>query len=135
MKINDGRGRSPGSSNTQFQPGKSGNPNGRPKKGFAIADLLRAIGDEQSTFTYVDPDTGKEREATKRMAMLLNTYMLAIKGESWAVNFIAEREDGKVKTSIDLDVEKHVSLEDVAIALGNHYVEREVSVDVTGEAE
>ena len=106
-----------------FQPGVSGNPKGRPKKGFAIADILDTVGDEPSTFIYVDPDTGEERKATKREVMLLNTYDLAIKGDSSARNFIAERTEGKVTTPIEF--EGSVSLVEVAAALTEGYKERE----------
>lgn len=66
-----------------FQPGISGNPKGRPKKGSAIADILNAIGDKT--------DAGK----TKRELMLNKVYELALKGTPWAVEFIADRTEGR----------------------------------------
>lgn len=71
-----------------FKKGQSGNPAGRPKKGSAIADILNDIGNE----TIVIKD-GKE--ITKRQAVLYKVYEHAVKGESWAVNFIADRTEGK----------------------------------------
>ena len=70
-----------------FKPGQSGNPNGRPKKGFAIADILNAKSNE------IDAATG----LTMREKMLNKVYDLATqdKPERWAVEFIADRTEGK----------------------------------------
>ena len=69
----------------RFQPGQSGNPAGRPKKGSAIADILNAIGNRKY---------GKD--ITYREQMLLKAYKMAIDGDSAARAFIAERTEGKV---------------------------------------
>jgi hypothetical protein len=70
-----------------WKPGQSGNPNGRPKKGLAIADILNERGDK------VDPETG----VTDRERMLNQVYDEALKKhpETWAVNFIARRTEGR----------------------------------------
>ena len=70
-----------------FKPGQSGNPNGRPKKGLAIADILNAKSNE------IDAVTG----LTMREKMLNKVYDLATqdKPERWAVEFIADRTEGK----------------------------------------
>jgi len=69
-----------------FKKGQSGNLNGRPKKGFAIADILNAKSNE------ID-ETG----LTMREKMLSKVYDLATqdKPERWAVEFIADRTEGK----------------------------------------
>tara|TARA_R100000808_G_scaffold7129_2_gene21042 strand:+ start:1591 stop:1923 length:333 start_codon:yes stop_codon:yes gene_type:complete len=68
-----------------FKKGVSGNPNGRPKKGTAIADILNARGDE------VD-DNG----LTNREIMLHKVYDKAVKHtDRWAVQFIADRTEGR----------------------------------------
>lgn len=67
------------------------NRNGRPPKGLAIADLLRAESLE------LDPDTGKP----KREALVQVIYEKALKGERWACEFIADRTEGKpIQTTI-----------------------------------
>lgn len=70
-----------------FKPGQSGNPKGRPKKGSAIADILNEIGEEKIKFGGL--------ETTKKRAVLMKVYQMAVKGESWAVHFIADRTEGK----------------------------------------
>ena len=76
-----------------FVAGKSGNYKGRPKKGFAITDILNARGNE------IDEATGK----TMREKMLDKVYALATKEkpERWAVEFIADRTEGKAVERID----------------------------------
>ena len=59
----------------------------------------------------------------------------AMLGEPWAINFYADRTEGKARTPIDLDVDKHVSLEEVAAALRNHYTVREEPTDGDSEVE
>ena len=70
-----------------FKPGQSGNPKGRPKKGSAIADILNEIGEEKTNIGKL--------EVTKKRAVLIKVYQKAMKGESWAVHFIADRTEGK----------------------------------------
>ena len=72
---------------------QEGNRSGRPKKGFAIAEILNARGDE------IDEATGK----TMREKMLDKVYALATKEkpERWAVEFIADRTEGKALERID----------------------------------
>jgi len=72
----------------QFTKGNNeGNRKGRPKKGFAIADILNEIGDE---IIVVNGE-----KITKRRAVMMKVFAFAVKGESWAVHFIADRTEGK----------------------------------------
>ena len=76
-----------------FKPGQSGNPKGRPKKEHCIPDILRLIGEEETDATGVN----------KREKILRKVYDLALSGHSWAVQFIAERTEGKVSDKLQLD--------------------------------
>ena len=83
----------------RWKKGESGNPNGRPKKGTAIADILNARGDE------VDDDG-----LTNREIMLHKVYDKAVKHtDRWAVQFIADRTEGKaIERSVVSDEWKEV---------------------------
>lgn len=68
------------------------NPMGRPAGQTPIADLLRKMQLEKM------PD-GK----TYRTALAKQIWALALKGEEWAVKFIADRTEGKVREVIDMN--------------------------------
>lgn len=71
----------------RWKPGQSGNPNGKAPNVKTIPDILRKIGEEEI-------DT-KEGTITKQEAVLRAVYIHAIKGKPWAVEFIADRTEGK----------------------------------------
>ena len=70
-----------------WKPGESGNPNGRPLKIKTIPDILHKIGEEEGT---VD---GK----TKLYVIMYKVFQYALEGKPWAVQFIADRTEGKAK--------------------------------------
>jgi hypothetical protein len=81
-----------------FKKGQSGNPNGRPKKINTIPDILRKIGEEE----------GAANGNTKLEVVMRKIFQYALEGKSWAVQFIADRTEGKAierlqTTEIDRD--------------------------------
>ena len=72
-----------------FRKGQSGNPGGRSRE-KPIADAIRAAVNE------VDPKT------QRRKAQLIAEKVteLALAGESWAVQMVADRLDGKVPQAL-----------------------------------
>ena len=75
-----------------WQPGQSGNPAGRPRKGLALTDVLREhmeLSDEGDTVPR------KQRLAEK-------LYELAMAGNVSAVEYIVNRLDGKPTQAIAL---------------------------------
>lgn len=87
----------------KWKPGQSGNPKGRPPLGKSIPDMLRRFGEWQCPDSLVKkmqtlfPDA---KELTVQEAVYLRVYTEALQGESWAVQFIADRTEGKVPQGI-----------------------------------
>jgi hypothetical protein len=79
-----------------FKPGHDPrrNTHGRPRKGCAVAEILRAIGDEK--YTGADGQT-------KREAVLRRVYDAALNGDLDAAKWIADRTDGKVTDTLRLE--------------------------------
>lgn len=71
-----GYGRPP--THTQFKPGQSGNPGGRPKKSKNVDALIQA---ELDKLIPVKED-GREKRITKREAIITQLVNRAIKGET-----------------------------------------------------
>jgi len=71
--------------NGQFKSGVSGNPSGRPKGVQSIPDILRKIGEEEGT------QDGK----SKLDVIMYKVFQFALEGKPWAVQFIADRTEGK----------------------------------------
>ena len=101
--------------NGQFVPGVSGNPKGRPKGKMSIPDMLQRIGNEpipnelknkvESLFSSADIGN-----ITMMEAIMRTTMMYAIQGRSWAVQFIAERLEGKPVQPINIEEHKPIQL-------------------------
>ena len=73
---------------TPFKKGKSGNPNGRPKKGHAIADILNDLLKQKCVLDA-------EKRKTNIEMILEKTILQALGGDKDARNFIADRTEGK----------------------------------------
>jgi hypothetical protein len=76
----------------KFQPGQSGNPRGRPRRGQSFADALK------TALAIKDPET--KRTQLQRVASALVAQ--AASGNVTAIALIAERLDGKVATDLNL---------------------------------
>ena len=77
-----------------FKKGQSGNPKGRPPKVKCIPDILRKIGEEEGT------QDGK----TKLDVIMYKVYQYALEGKPWAVQFIADRTEGKALDRIEATI-------------------------------
>ena len=70
---------------TQFKPGRSGNPRGRPKGSQNIAGLVRRILRER----ILVQENGRRKFITKREAIARQTVLKALTGELRAVEKVA----------------------------------------------
>jgi hypothetical protein len=82
-----------------WKPGQSGNAKGRPPKVKCIPDILNKIGAELA------PDG----QSTKLDVVLEKVYALAMDGTPWAVEFIAERTEGRVPQT---NINKNINTDD-----------------------
>ena len=76
-----------------FSKGKSGNPQGRPKKGETLTDLLRE--------KIEAPKTAKEK-LTRKEKIIEKLIELAETGDLSALKYLFDRIDGRPKESIEL---------------------------------
>jgi hypothetical protein len=96
----------------RFKPGVSGNPLGRPKKDKCIPDLLRKIGDYHAPEELHDRvieyfELPNDTTLSMAEAVCMVVYMKAVEGQSWAINFIVDRTEGKpAQTIIQKDTNK-----------------------------
>ena len=76
---------------TQFKPGQSGNPNGRPPKAWTMSTLIEEALEE------VEEQSGKpfKHLVAKRLAKM------AVSGDIQAIKEINDRIDGRPKQAID----------------------------------
>jgi hypothetical protein len=109
------------------------NKNGRPKGTSSIPDLLRKIGEEPV------PDELKEKLKSEfksenlqglslQEAVLRTTYLYAVSGKPWAVQFIADRTEGKPIMTMNLETHEPVQL----IKTGNPILDEEDIISSNG---
>jgi len=83
----------------------SRNPKGRPPKVKTIGDILRKIGAEKLPKSIVESAAEifpKAANMTMLEAAIRMTYVHALKGGAWAIEFIAERTEGKITQPIEV---------------------------------
>jgi len=78
----------------RFKPGQSGNPKGRKPNLPQIAPMLRELGNE------IAPGSTK----TIFELIMRNTLLKAVNGEPWAVQFVADRTEGKALDRVQVDM-------------------------------
>lgn len=86
------KSRVPNSEATQFKPGQSGNPNGRPKKLPGLDELL------------IEVLTEEQKGVDGAKAILLSVRNRAIQGDMRAAEIMLDRAYGKVKQIIDQNI-------------------------------
>jgi len=81
----------------QFVSGNSASKGkGRPKGVQSIPDILRKIGDEEGTID------GK----SKLDVIMYKVFQFALEGKPWAVQFIADRTEGKALDRIEQTIKQ-----------------------------
>ena len=93
--------------NPNWQPGVSGNPKGRPKKGEALTDILREQADLEDVTEGVNTLSRKDALARKLWSM-------AMSGDMAAIRYIYNRIDGMPTQTHDIEggFEIHFDRED-----------------------
>ena len=123
----------------RWKKGQSGNPNGRPKKALCIPDLLSDIGDEMAPpalQAVIENLYESKKKLTMREALLRATYVKAIEGESWAVDFIASRTEGRVSEKLQVEdlTPKMVVFKEVRLQVGDSIKTVSESKTTSGKA-
>lgn len=77
---------------------------GRPKGSVSISDLLRKIGEEEGT---------KDGHYTKLDVVMRKVFNYAIEGKAWAVQFIADRTEGKALERIQTQEVEPIKILDI----------------------
>ena len=86
---------------------------GRPKGSFSIPDILRRVGEEEvpeklhaeveKLFSGIE---GEIKDMKMMEGLMRLVFMYAVQGKSWAVQFIADRLEGRPKEFIEQRVMK-----------------------------
>lgn len=75
---------------TRFKPGQSGNPNGRPPKGYSITEMMKEM-------------LNSKPEVKKRLGEVIAAK--ALEGDISAIKTLWQYMDGMPKQSVDLNAE------------------------------
>lgn len=78
-----------------FMPGKSGNPNGRPKKELTLTHLLLEYG-KIKEIPY------KKTKISRLEALTHKMWELALSGDVGMIKYLTDRIDGSPRQTMDL---------------------------------
>ena len=91
---------------TQFKPGESGNPNGRPRTENSWRYLLEQVGQEEHK--------AENEKLTKKQLIAKVLYQNALKGNLKAIEMIMNRMEGQPKQSVENNDTVTVKFDDPA---------------------
>jgi len=80
-----------------FKKGESGNPKGRPKKGTTWKDVITRLTNQ----ARIDESDEKKQKKLVKELIIKKQIELAMAGDKHATKFLAEREEGMPRQSID----------------------------------
>ncbi len=83
----------------RFIPGVSGNPKGRPPKGYSLTALLREAGRDLQSLRI----NRKTIEASKAELLTLKLWAIALRGDVKAMQLVFERMEGSPKLRVELE--------------------------------
>ena len=83
---------------TQFQPGVSGNPAGRPKKEYCLTDILKEQGNIEDVTTELGEIINRKQAVARKL------WALAMGGDVIALKYLYDRIDGKPLQTIEANV-------------------------------
>jgi len=83
-----------------WEPGQSGNPNGRPKKEYCLTDILKAQGNLE------DIEIKDGTKITRKQAVAKKLWALAMGGDVAALKYLFDRIDGRPLQTIEAQVIK-----------------------------
>jgi hypothetical protein len=75
-----------------FEPGKSGNPNGRPPRDLVLSDLARKRVNEE---VFIEDAGGNKIKTTAKEAIIQRVIQMAMAGDKWAINQLWDRLEGQ----------------------------------------
>lgn len=91
-------------SSTTFKPGQVTNPNGRPKKGESLTDILRGMADQEIEVKI----KGKKVILKNKEALAAKFWQMALNGDRQAIIELYNRMDGKAHEKMSMDVNADV---------------------------
>ena len=81
---------------TQFKPGQSGNPTGRPKKEYCLTDILKEQGNNE------DVEIEEGVLISRKQAIAQKLWSMAMNGDPIMLRYLYDRIDGRPKQSLDV---------------------------------
>lgn len=95
-------------SKTWFKPGQSGNPSGRPKGAQSYAEIIRSLGSKRIRDIDAIPEELKRqltidnKDLTIKEALVYSATLRALAGDKHALDFVADREEGRAPETIKI---------------------------------
>jgi hypothetical protein len=121
----------------KWKKGRSGNPGGKPRGIKNIKSIIEYFG----RFEAPKDMMAKVKESFPRIkkiclheAIVLRAYQEALAGQAWAVQFLSERGEGKVKQAVDVTTDGEKIKQDVYNVVNISDKEKLEEMHVTADA-
>lgn len=93
--------------NPNWKKGVSGNPNGRPRRGNTLTDILKEHLEIKDV--EIEDENGKIKKITRKNALAEKLIIVALGGDVSAIKYIFDRIDGPIERGVAEDLEYVIS--------------------------